>query len=109
MAEYIEREAAIKELMNDAPEQVGYSREDAADCIRYMDAADVAPVRHGRWIDCNGEIVDWDENNPGCPMLSCFCSICKSWLTASDEFPVIAYFCPNCGAKMDEKENDNEC
>ena len=62
---------------------------------------DVAPVRHGRWIGCNGEIVDWDENNPGCPRHSCFCSICKSWLTASDEFPVIAYFCPNCGAKMD--------
>lgn len=41
--EYIEREAAIKELINDAPEQVGYSREDAADCIRYMDAVDVAP------------------------------------------------------------------
>ena len=66
-----------------------------------IQAADVAPVRHGRWIGCNGEIVDWDENNPGCPRHSCFCSICKSWLTASDEFPVIAYFCPNCGAKMD--------
>lgn len=50
MAEYIEREIAIKALMNDAPEQVGYSREDATDCIRYMDAADVTPVRHGRWI-----------------------------------------------------------
>ena len=30
MDEYIEREAAIKELMNDALGQVGYSREDAA-------------------------------------------------------------------------------
>ena len=69
--------------------------------IHSENAADVAPVRHGRWIGCNGEIVDWDENNPGCPRHSCFCSICKSWLTASDEFPVIAYFCPNCGAKMD--------
>ena len=49
MSEYVERESAIKALMNDAPEQVGYSREDASDCIRYMDAADVAPVRHGRW------------------------------------------------------------
>ena len=71
--------------------------------LRDMKAADVAPVRHGRWIGCNGEIVDWDENNPGCPRHSCFCSICKSWLTASDEFPVIAYFCPNCGAIMDLK------
>lgn len=41
MNEYIEREVAIKALMNDAPEKVGYSREDAADCIRYMDAADI--------------------------------------------------------------------
>ena len=52
MDEYTEREAAITALLNDAPEQVGYSREDAADCIRYMDAADVALVRHGRW-KCN--------------------------------------------------------
>ena len=41
MPEYIEREAAIKELINDAPEQVNYSREDASDCIRYVTAADV--------------------------------------------------------------------
>lgn len=47
MAEYIEREAAIKELMNDAPEQVSYSREDATDCIRYMDAADVEKMSDG--------------------------------------------------------------
>ena len=39
MADYIKREAAIRVLLNDSPEQVGYSREDAADCIRYMDAA----------------------------------------------------------------------
>ena len=31
MAEYIKKEAAITALLNDAPEQVGYSREDAAD------------------------------------------------------------------------------
>ena len=42
MAEYVVKEAAIKEIMSDVPEQVGYSREDDADCIRYMDAADVA-------------------------------------------------------------------
>lgn len=51
MTENIEREAAIRAILNDALEQVGYSREDAADCIRYIDAADVAPVQHGRWND----------------------------------------------------------
>ena len=89
MAEYIEREAAIKELMNDAPEQVGYSREDAADCIRYMDtAADVAPVRHGRWND----------GDPYCP-------ICRKDKFRGLDADVWADwkpdYCPNCGAKMD--------
>lgn len=102
MAEYIDREAALMKLMQD-----GCSAKNLQS-ISDMPAADVAPVRHGRWIGCNGEIVDWDENNPGCPRYSCFCSICKSWLTASDEFPVIAYFCPNCGAKMDEPVGNSD-
>ena len=96
MAEYIPRSEAIAELRHRC-----YPCGEGIEAINGIPAADVAPVVHGRWIGCNGEIVDWDENNPGCPRHSCFCSICKSWLTASDEFPVIAYFCPNCGAKMD--------
>ena len=88
MAEYIEREAAIRALLNDAPEQVGYSREDAADCIRYMDAADVAPVRHGRWID----------GDPYCP-------ICRKdkfrGLDADVWSDWKPDYCPNCGARMD--------
>ncbi len=47
MAEYIERDAAIRALLNDYPEQVKYSREDATDCIRYMDAADVEKISDG--------------------------------------------------------------
>ena len=84
MAEYIEREAAIRALLNDAPEQVGYSREDAADCIRYMDTADVAPVRHGRWL-----CVDTDTEQ------FFLCNRCKKkeyW--ESD-------YCPRCGCRMD--------
>ena len=88
MAEYIEREAAIKELMNDAPEQVGYSREDAADCIRYMDVADVAPVRHGRWEEAS------DGDGIVCPFCRTdFCTI----IYDTEYFN----YCPNCGAKMD--------
>ena len=87
MAEYIERETAIKALMNDAPEQVGYSREDAADCIRYMDAADVAPVRHGRW-----EIVVGSDGKEH--------MVCTGCRKQQDLTGVFSY-CPNCGAKMD--------
>ena len=89
MDEYIERETAIKALMNDAHEQVGYSREDAADCIRYMDAADVAPVRHGEWVACgDGDNVPW------------MCSHCGK--TTAHKYKVMyGKYCPNCGAKMD--------
>ena len=81
---YIERESAIKSLLHDSPEQVGYSREDAADCIRYMDAADVAPVRNGRWI--NHTMIDGH--------IHAECSECH-------KVRIIDNFCPNCGAKMD--------
>ena len=91
MAEYIEREAAIKELMNDAPEQVGYSREDATDCIRYMDVANVAPVQHAKWevvVGSNGKEY----------------MVCTGCRKQQDLTGVFSY-CPSCGAKMDEKED----
>ncbi len=57
-------------------------------------SADVAPVRHGRWEELYEE---------GCYS----CSVCgNSWIiiegTPKDNE---MYFCPNCGAKMDEKED----
>ena len=90
---YIERESAIKSLLNDSPEQVGYSREDAADCIRYMDAVDVAPVRHGRWIEPSRLYYGAKQYE---------CSLCYSdtfWKKHSitEKYP----HCPNCGCKMD--------
>ena len=94
MAEYIERKSAIKSLLNDYPGQVSYSREDAADCIRYMDAADVAPVRHGRWIEPSRLYYGAKQYE---------CSLCYSdtfWKKHSitEKYP----HCPNCGAKMME-------
>ena len=101
MDEYIGREAAIKSLLNDAPEQVGYSRENAADCIRYMDAADVAPVRHGRWIDPPWTYFGAKQY---------VCDQCKDdgfWHKRVQHFK--DNYCPNCGAKMDlEAEYDDQ-
>ena len=101
MAEYIEKEAAIKELMSDAAGQVGYSREDATDCIRYMDAADVAPVVHALW-----DGVDWVKMESGghelirTPNAALRCSNCcncfKKELLWKDNY------CPNCGARCDK-------
>lgn len=72
-----------------------------------LPVADVAPVRHGRWIDEIENPVPWDECNSKCPSHSAYCSECGEWLTASDEYPVTGLYCPNCGALMD-KEDDNE-
>ena len=93
MAEYIEKEATIRALLNDAPEQVSYSREDAADCIRYMDAADVTPVRHGEWIEPSRLYYGAKQYE---------CSLCCSdtfWKKHSitEKYP----HCPNCGVTMD--------
>ena len=79
---YIERESAIKSLLNDCLGQVSYSREDAADCIFWLDAADVAPVRHGKWLHRKNGVA--------------YCSECEVD-TVEDE----TEYCPNCGAKMD--------
>ena len=87
MDEYIKKEAAITALLNDAQEQVGYSREDAADCIRYMDAADVAPVRHGRWIVRNKGMNNWVDCSEcgtiGSPNWKC-CPVCEAKMDLED-------------------------
>jgi len=99
MTEYIEKEAAIRALLNDYQEQVSYSREDAAD---------VAPVRQGRWDDehkctvCHNEAFykisnirpdydyDWEEN------------LVETGDYIWDIEWVETAYCPNCGAKMME-------
>lgn len=83
MSKYIEREVAIKAIMNDAPEQVSYSREDAVDCIRFIPDAEVGLVRHGRWL------------------LDGRCSEC--WANPLTTHKV---YCPACGAKMDGGEEE---
>ena len=85
MDEYIEREAAIEAIMSDPPD--AHYPPWYIDRIKTLSAADVAPVRHGRWIASHDEF--------------CACSICK--------YPVYVgwnktNYCPNCGAKMDKEE-----
>ena len=58
-----------------------------ADQIIAIPAADVAPVRHGRWINKQGgfwEIATCDQCGGRYPTVG-----------------ITPNFCPNCGAKMD--------
>ena len=52
----------------------------------------------GKWIsDTDDEPVVIKD---GFPDKSCYCSECREWLVASDEYAVKGNFCPNCGADM---------
>ena len=90
MTEYIEREAAKGELLSWAvcvnhPEHL--MREDAIYVLDTIPAADVAPVRHGKW-----EIV---VGSNGKEYMVCTC--CR----VSQDLTGVFTYCPNCGAKMD--------
>ena len=97
MTEYIKRTDAVK-----IAEKYGLANGSAlgrhtglADCIARdiseLPAADVAPVRHGKWIDAYPDI----EPNP--MFMYGICSECGF------EQGISKYlnYCPNCGEKMD--------
>lgn len=91
MAEYIERESVEKFIMDglnnsDVYERFGHDAIKIIAEVHYMPAADVAPVRHGRWL--YGDYYDIGD----------VCSECD-W-DSKMTHPSYRY-CPNCGAKMD--------
>ena len=94
MAEYIEREATVKLLRSLGSRDYRREKGSIQEAIKmvsfpeYTPSADVAQVRHGRWVD-NG-IPD--------SILS-GCSVC-GFTCGSSSFS----YCPICGAKMDESD-----
>ena len=71
----------------------------AMNAIDEMPAADVAPVRHGHWIEQENWALDDYYYT---------CSACGTeWVTIEGTPEENGMdFCPNCGAKMDGKENE---
>ena len=92
MKEYIERAAVIDLITRryEQPELCTYE-------INSIPAADVAPVRHGRWIDA--------ESDDGCTVWHC--SKCSYPIKTICGYPIYKY-CPMCGALMDGKEDEHE-
>lgn len=66
------------------------------DSLREAPAADVAPVRHGRWAYC-------DTYMDGITMFTCSC--CGDKQNGRNGWSWKKNFCPNCGAKMDLEDN----
>ena len=97
MSEYIEREFALNVLCR---ENCGHDYE-ANKCnncytsnfINYLPTADVAEVKHGKWVEPH-----W-RNSVSCAN----CSICGAEAYHYDFHGVqkTYRYCPNCGAKMD--------
>jgi hypothetical protein len=106
MGEYIEREAVMQAFSNyvwnsnhsdlvPAPQW-----NHAVDIVRDYPAADVVPVRHGRWIDM-GDFISCSE---------CNATRMKEFLCdygVARRLDVRTNYCPNCGAKMD-KDGDGD-
>ena len=89
MDEYIKREYAVDAVLDvyyDTPD-IDLSGEKFEAAILKIQAADVAPVRHGRW----GTHSDRPD--------SLICSVCKCGFDMWKHDP--HNYCPNCGAKMD--------
>ena len=107
MAEYIEKWSVVNRLIDIENEFQqykpfhGYEHAmyrkicEAEIAIGKTQAADVVPVRHGRWLRSDD---DWDS------LTSIRCSICgEEWcFEMIDDVTLLNYkYCPNCGAKMD--------
>lgn len=97
MAEYIEREVALDVVKRTSGDYAAAWSE-----IAHMPAADVAEVRHGRWIG-----IEYDGYADGCPVYDLWeCSECGEEVRGED-VPDTHSWCHACGARMD-KEDEHE-
>ena len=85
--EYIEREKLLQDI-----EHYHLSDGKFQHWVEIQPAADVAPVRHGRWrwitYDANPKIGNWH------------CTYCNRIPKSFQKED----FCPNCGAEMDKED-----
>ena len=89
MDEYIKKSYAVDAVLDvycDTPD-IDLSCEKFESAILKIQAADVVPVRHGKW-----EIV---VGSNGKEYMVCTC--CR----VSQDLTGVFTYCPNCGAKMD--------
>ena len=92
--EYIKRSDALLEIQ--FIPKGNWSTKRFLDAIEEVPAADVEPVRHGWWVE---RMLDNFKK------YECACSECGArYIGNYDQYcePAEFYYCPNCGAKMDE-------
>lgn len=97
MTKYIERSVAIIKLAALEVTKPNATMADVKRVVADVPAADVAPVVHGRWEESTD---DWFETTVWT------CSECREDYVLVEGTPKqnLWNYCPNCGAKMNEKE-----
>lgn len=105
MDEYISREAAVRYLKGFSEKELNWNAQfgtitssvlDKAErAISEMPAADVQPVKHGRWIKHR---IDDPKSILYGAVKDTTCSVCGK------STPYNTEYCMHCGARMDEEE-----
>ena len=100
MNEYIKREYAIDAILDvyyDTPD-IDLSGEKFEAAILKIPPADVAPVRHGRWLN---------KGKSGTPTYENYgtCSECGE---DAEIYTEHRNYCPNCGARTDGGDKNDE-
>ena len=96
MNDYISREEVLKKFFERGSGYINVLT--SRDMINKIPAADVQPVKHGRWIDIYEYCEERDLRPTGLGVYY-WCSECGEAEKKTSDF------CPNCGARMDLKED----
>ena len=100
MARYIDADEVLRMMRNVKSDKPSYGTWDmACDCcidsVDVTPTADVAEVKHGKWIGNNGTKA-YDDYR---------CSCCGNYVDIRNQF-LLPFYCGFCGAKMDEKKGE---
>ena len=120
MAEYIEREAISEEIRKyyyKNPPNFSYGEgfdrglDRAQRAILDAPAADVVPVRHGRWIFGKDLPYSWGQIPKNKYHLYCSECLEQAFNLSEDndhDFDADTSYCPHCGAKMDGGDGNSD-
>ena len=103
MNDYIKREDAVEKIKADC-DRFDHIPKRVVDFftlgMESVPSADVEPVRHGHWKVVN--------DSYGGKAYICECSECEDTVWVYKDADRKWNYCPNCGARMDGKEQENE-
>lgn len=102
MDEYIERQKLYNNLVLLAKYETGERQQGILGCaetVRIFPAADVAPVRHGKWVCIRKGYGEYE------------CSVCHGVDSDCSDYygtHVVTEqdYCPNCGSRMDGDDDE---